>query len=272
MKHAALFNGMGGFQLAAEMIGWENVMSCEIDEFCNTITKYYWPNCIQHGDIRTTDFTIWRGKIDILTGGFPCQPYSLAGSRKGKEDDRHLWPQMRRAIREIQPTWIVGENVRGIVSWNNGLVFDEVQADLEAEGYEVTPFEIPACGIGADHIRERVWFLAHSSGLGWEDVQGNDASGFDPIAHAERNWQERTGWSKKANELDSSGNTFLRFQEMHGQPAIYDVDDGLPFELDGITVPSWIEKSCKAAGNAIDPRVAFQIFTAIDIIMKKQPN
>jgi DNA (cytosine-5)-methyltransferase 1 len=108
MKHAAIFNGIGGFQLAAAMMGWENTMSCEIDDFCNTITKYHFPNCIQHKDVRTTNFTIYRGLIDILTGGFPCQPYSNAGKRKGKEDERHLWPEMLRAIKEIQPGWVVG--------------------------------------------------------------------------------------------------------------------------------------------------------------------
>jgi DNA (cytosine-5)-methyltransferase 1 len=162
MKHAAFFNGMGGFQLAAEWIGWENYMSCEIDDFCNKITKYHYPNCIQHGDIKTTDFTVYRGLIDIITGGFPCQPYSTAGLRKGKEDDRHLWPENLRGIREIQPPWVVGENVRGLTNWNGGLVFDEVQADLETEGYKVLPFLLPACAVNAPHRRDRIWFVAYS--------------------------------------------------------------------------------------------------------------
>ncbi len=263
---------MGGFQLAAEWVGWENVMSCEIKEFCNKVTKYYWPNCFQHGDIKTTDFTIWRGKIDILTGGFPCQPYSYAGSRKGKDDDRHLWPEYLRAIREIQPPWVVGENVRGIVNWNGGMVFTEVQTDLEAEGYKVTPFLLPACGIDADHIRERVWFLGHSRSMGWQNVQSNNGSSSHKVTHAKGDWQKRTGWNQKANELDSSGNTFLRFQKMYGQPSIFDVDDGLPFELDGITVPKWIEESSTAAGNAIDPRVAFEIFKAIELTYDPLPH
>jgi len=124
--------------------------------------NYHFPNSFQHEDIRATDFRIWRRRIDLLTGGFPCQPYSTAGKRLGKEDERHLWPEMLRAIREIQPRWIVGENVRGLINWNGGLVFDEVQADLEAEGYEVTPFLLPACGVGAPHRRDRIWFIAHT--------------------------------------------------------------------------------------------------------------
>lgn len=172
MTHGSLFNGIGGFQLAAHWMGWDNVFSCEIDEWCNKVTKYHFPNCIQHGDIKTTDFTIYRGGIDILTGGFPCQPYSVAGKRKGKDDERHLWPEMLRSIREIKPRWIVGENVRGLISWDGGLVFDEVQADLEAIGYEVLPFLLPACAVNAPHRRDRIWFIAHandqrrSTGLG----------------------------------------------------------------------------------------------------------
>jgi len=162
MKHGSLFSGIGGFDLAAEWMGWENIFHCEWNEFGKQILKYYWPKSISYDDITKTDFTKHRGAIDILTGGFPCQPYSMAGKRKGKEDERHLWPEMLRAIREIQPTWVVGENVSGLVNWNGGMVFDEVQADLEAEGYEVTPFLLPACGVNAPHKRERVWFIAYS--------------------------------------------------------------------------------------------------------------
>jgi DNA (cytosine-5)-methyltransferase 1 len=161
MNHGSLFSGIGGFDLAAQWMGWENVMHCEINPFGQRILKHYWPNAISHHDIKTTDFTIHRGSIDILTGGFPCQPYSAAGKRLGKEDDRHLWPEMLRAIREISPCWVVGENVRGLTNWNGGMVFDEVQADLEAEGYELLPFLLPACAVNAPHRRDRIWFIAY---------------------------------------------------------------------------------------------------------------
>jgi len=163
MKHGSLFSGIGGFDLASEWMGWENVFHCEWNPFGQKVLNYYWPNAITYHDITKTDFTIHRGSIDILTGGFPCQPYSAAGKRLGKEDERHLWPEMLRAIREIQPTYIVGENVRGLTNWNGGLVFDEVQSNLEAEGYEVTPFLLPAASIGAPHVRQRIWFIAYNA-------------------------------------------------------------------------------------------------------------
>lgn len=168
MKCIHLFNGIGGFALAAQWMGWENVASCEIDTFCNKVTGYYWPNMKQHGDIKRTDFTIYRGAIDILTGGFPCQPFSMAGQRKGTEDERHLWPEMFRSIREIQPRYIVGENVPGFLNWNDGVVFEQVLSDLESEGYEVQPVVLPACAVNAPHRRDRVWIVANRTGEGLE--------------------------------------------------------------------------------------------------------
>ena len=163
MKCASLFSGIGGFDLAAEWMGWETLMQCEINPFSQTVLRYYWPDAELFEDITKTDFTKYAGLIDLLTGGFPCQPYSVAGQRKGTEDERHLWPHMLRAVREIRPRWVVGENVRGLVSWNGGLVFDEVQSDLEAEGYKVLPFLLPACAVDAPHKRERIWFVAYNA-------------------------------------------------------------------------------------------------------------
>lgn len=163
MRHGSLFSGIGGFDLAAEWMGWDNVFYCEIGEFQRKVLKHHFPNSISYEDITKTDFTIHKGQIDILTGGFPCQPFSQAGKRKGTADDRHLWPQMLRAIQELQPSWIVGENVYGIVNWSEGLVFEQVQVDLENEGYEVQPVILPAAGIGAPHRRDRVWFIAYSN-------------------------------------------------------------------------------------------------------------
>jgi DNA (cytosine-5)-methyltransferase 1 len=163
MKHGSLFSGIGGFDLAAEWMGWENIFHCEIAEFPRQILKYHFPNSICYEDIKKTDFRKHRGEVDIISGGFPCQPYSNAGQRRGKEDDRHLWPEMLRVIREIQPRFVVGENVAGLLSWNNGMVFHEIITDLENEGYETQAFVIPACATNAPHRRDRIFFIAHSN-------------------------------------------------------------------------------------------------------------
>ncbi len=163
MNHASLFSGIGGFDLAAEWMGWNNIFNCEIDPFCRKVLNYYWPNTISYEDIRKTDFTIHRGNVDILTGGFPCQPFSVAGKRKGNEDDRYLWPEMLRAIRETSPLFVVGENVSGLLSSGGGVVFEQVLSDLENEGYEVQTVILPAAGVNAPHRRDRVWIVAKNT-------------------------------------------------------------------------------------------------------------
>ena len=163
LTHGSLFSGIGGFDLAAEWMGWENKFHCEWNEFGQKVLHHYWPEAECFTDITKSDFKKYYGKIDILTGGFPCQPYSSAGKRKGKDDERHLWPEMLRAIREISPRFVVGENVRGLTNWNGGLVFEEVCAELESYGYQVAPVIIPACGVGAPHRRERIWFVAQNT-------------------------------------------------------------------------------------------------------------
>jgi DNA (cytosine-5)-methyltransferase 1 len=208
MNHGSLFSGIGGFDLAAEWAGWTNKFHCEWNPFGQKVLKYYWPKAESYTDITKTNFSIWRGKIDILTGGFPCQPYSAAGKRLGKEDDRHLWPEMLRAIREIQPTWVVGENVLGLVNWNGGLVFDEVQADLEAEGYEVQPYVLPAVSVNAPHRRDRVWFVAYSVNNRYS-TRRKKKSKQDSIQSEKRTamdaWKpNRTGFSRDTANTDSN--------------------------------------------------------------------
>jgi DNA (cytosine-5)-methyltransferase 1 len=174
MIHASLFSGIGGFDLAAEWMGWENLFHCEWNPFGQQVLKHHFPNSISYNDITKTDFSIHRGQVDILTGGFPCQPYSSAGKRLGKEDERHLFPEMLRTIEQIQPRWVVGENVLGLVNWNGGLVFEEVQTDLEAKGYEVQAFILPACAKNAPHRRDRVWFVAYSNFNGLHEFNSNN--------------------------------------------------------------------------------------------------
>lgn len=118
MNHLGLFEGIGGFSIAAHWMGWNTVAWCEINPFAQKVLKYHFPNAIGHEDITKTDFSVYRNRIDIITGGFPCQPYSSAGKRLGKDDSRHLWPSMLRAIREVKPSWVLGENVYGITNWS----------------------------------------------------------------------------------------------------------------------------------------------------------
>jgi DNA (cytosine-5)-methyltransferase 1 len=164
MKHGSLFSGIGGFDLAARWMGWDNVFHVEFNPWCRKVLEYHFPDSKSYVDVKQFDGTAWRGHVDIISGGFPCQPYSAAGKRMGKEDERHLWPEMLRIIREAAPTYVVGENVRGLTNWNGGVVFEEVCADLEAAGYEVWTGILPAAGVGAPHRRDRVWFVAANAG------------------------------------------------------------------------------------------------------------
>lgn len=291
MRHGSLFSGIGGFDLAAEWMGWQNVFHCEWNAFGQRVLKHYWPDAISYNDITKTDFTIHRRRIDVLTGGFPCQPYSMAGKRLGKEDDRHLWPEMLRAIREIQPRWVVGENVLGLVNWSGGLVFHEVQADLETEGYEVQPYVLPAAGVqNAPHRRDRVWFVAHAimrtdrlSTEGRLDMER-------PILDGRERCEKTDGFSiissdGDATDTDSIGSilwdskekrqvrqrfkseSFYSIKKWETFPTVSPIcngDDGISNRLDGITFPKWRQESIKAGGNAVVPQVVLQIFRTIE--------
>jgi DNA (cytosine-5)-methyltransferase 1 len=166
VKHLDLFSGIGGFALGLQKVGFKTVAFCDIEKYCQHLLKQKWNGVKIYSDVR--EITKEKFKADgiespeIITGGFPCQPFSVAGSRKGTDDNRHLWPEMFRIIKEFKPRWIIGENVRGIVSIQDGLVFETVCTDLESEGYEVQTFNIPAVGVGAPHKRERIWIVANS--------------------------------------------------------------------------------------------------------------
>lgn len=212
MKHASLFSGIGGFDYAAALLGWINIFDCEIDAFCRKVLEYHFPNSVHYGDITKQIFKEWRGKIDVLSGGFPCQPFSLAGQRKGADDNRYLWPQMLRVIREIRPTWVVGENVAGILTvvqpgaevevggqaslfgedyrkrvlHRQEYVIETICRDLEREGYAVQPLLIPACAVGAPHRRDRIWFIAHRTNAGVEAMQFTGQNGTSSHADGDR--------------------------------------------------------------------------------------
>lgn len=231
MRHGSLFSGIGGFDLAAEWMGWENVFNCDIEESCRRLLRNYWPNSISYDDITKTDFTIHRGSIDIITGGDPCQPHSYAGKRRGKDDERYLWGEMFRCVREIKPSWVVNENVTGTI--DNG-VLDGKIGDLESEGYTCwPPVVLPANAFGAIHRRNRVWLVAYSERniKSWEEqcLRNVDGMGreFKPLAW-HYDWQYQIGC----------------FRGM---------DDGIPNRVD----------RTDGTRNAIVPQVALQIFKAI---------
>ena len=287
MTHGSLFSGIGGFDLAAHWMGWDNIFHCEWNEFGQKVLKHHFPLSKSYNDITKTDFTIHRGKIDILTGGFPCQPYSSAGERLGKADERHLFPEMLRAIKEIKPRWIIGENVRGLVSWEGGLVFDEVCSDLEREGYEVQPVLIPAAAKNAPHKRERVWFIAYSKlhedrytnnggskqkeGDIWRGEKSNVPDSFysdgipsntDGLGSSRRHSQN---FRKVRQEEQFEAQYCSKgWEGFPASPCVRGGDDGLSHELDSISIPKWCRESIKAYGNAIVPQVAYQIFKAIN--------
>jgi DNA (cytosine-5)-methyltransferase 1 len=278
MKHGSLFSGIGGFDLAAEWMRWENLFHCEWNEFGKKILNHYWPNSETFTDITKTNFTKYANKIDVLTGGFPCQPYSSAGKRKGKEDNRHLWPEMLRAIREIQPRWIVGENVRGLINWSNGLVFHEVQIDLENEGYEVTPFLLPACAVNAPHRRDRIWFVANTNSNGLNkcnsknEVNTNKTREY-ALCDIEQDDIEYTENNRLQHALENGEMERGRFRQPNKRdvwdafPSVSPIcngNDGISNKLDGITFSKWRKETLKAGGNAIVPQVAFQIFKTIE--------
>lgn len=159
--HLDLFSGIGGFALAAQWAGFQTVAFVEREAYCQKLLAKHWPQVPVYSDICQFGGRPYRG-VDLLTGGFPCQPFSVAGERRGKEDDRYLWPEMLRVIRTVQPAWVLGENVAGL----DGLGLDDCISDLEASGYEVAPpLEIPACAVDARHVRNRVWILANTNSV-----------------------------------------------------------------------------------------------------------
>ena len=228
MTHASVFSGIGGPEVAASMLGWENLFHCEINPFGRAVLDYWYPNAESYEDITKTDFTEWRGRIDVLTGGFPCQPFSFAGKRRGADDDRYLWPFMFKCIDQIRPTWVVGENVAGIVTmveqgqtidmadaptlfdedgavhryeYRSTFTLERICRDLETHGYDVQPVLIPACAVGAPHRRDRVFIVGRRISADTESVGQLDGDRQERSAILGRSHLEATQRGVDATEF-----------------------------------------------------------------------
>ncbi len=276
MRHGSLFSGIGGFDLAAQWMGWENVFQVEIDPFCQKVLEKNFPSVARYGDIKQFDGTKYRGAVDIISGGFPCQPFSSAGKRKGKEDDRFLWPEMLRVIRQVRPSFVVGENVPGIIN----MELEQALSEMESEGYITETFVIPACSLEAPHQRDRVWIIAYPAGCNdrrakrkLHQTNGRQNIGLLPSSTSSgpRLCPEGTSSITKSTRLYEGGvrvwheTELTQFTDRGGIPdwhsfptesPICGGDDGIPNRVDRI----------KSLGNAIVPQVAYEIFKAIEQI------
>ena len=255
ITHGSLFSGIGGFELASEWCGIDNVFQVEKDDFCNQVLEKNFPKANRYRDIKEFNGIEYEGKIDILSGGFPCQPFSHAGRKRGKDDDRYLWDEMYRIIREVKPEWIIAENVFGLISMQGGLVLQKILTDMEDEGFEVQTFVIPACSKNAPHRRDRTWIIANSKGnrsrrkqerkrlsrnecdkSRWQRMGDKFKNGVDPVAPA--SWKEE--WIEVASELCGR-------------------NDGVSNRLD--------RNRNKSLGNAIVPQIAYEFFSSIVDVM-----
>lgn len=301
ITHYDLFAGIGGFSLALEEVFNEakiNHIFCEWAEFPTAVLKKHWPDGIFYGDIADliANTNSQRHKssvakteaarrsnlcsgarsdenetLAILTGGFPCQPFSQAGRRKGTADDRYQWPNMFRVIQNVKPDWVIAENVRGLVTWNDGMVLEQVCVDLEGEGYEVQSFIIPACAVNAPHRRDRVWIIANCAnsrvkGLQKREINPDDAANARCIGRKKRSSENIQPESKKPERQNSHYSGWERdWREVAAATCNARMDDGLPREVDGVSYSfaKWRNESIKAYGNAIVPQVAMEIFRAI---------
>jgi DNA (cytosine-5)-methyltransferase 1 len=236
LKHLGLFEGIGGFSLAARWMGWETKAWVEIDTDCQNILRKNFKNAKGYSDIKQFDGKRYAGQIDIITGGFPCQPFSTAGKQNGTNDDRSLWHEMFRVIREVKPKFVVAENVYGIVN----MELDNILFDLESEGYQTETFVLPACSVGAPHQRKRVWIIANIDG--W----GRNAQSRICTCASERN---------SSNDADRSNADIGEQKEWMVEPDLVRVVYGVSRKLDKIRV--------KQLGNSIVPQLAFRIFQFI---------
>ena len=287
--HLDLFSGIGGFALAAKWNGYRTVGFCDNEPYAQAVLKKHWPEVPCHKDIREVRGELYAG-VTLLTGGFPCQPFSVAGKQRGKDDNRYLWPEMLRVIQEARPTWIIGENVAGIVN----LALDQVCVDLESQGYEVEPIIIPACAVDAPHRRDRCWIVAkymadtislsegsaHGSkewgcvrGRQDEDISQRNEMGSNSSDSSENVADTvKQGWEGRVQgREDKEGQGVDGYAgccgATHGQSgeAIWLAEPNVGRVANGIPNRS---HRLKGLGNAIVPQVASEIIRCINKIME----
>lgn len=259
MNHLSLFSGIGGLDLAAEWAGFTTVGFVEMDSFCQKVLRKHWPNVPIISDVREVTKKRLKDEgisgIKIISGGFPCQPVSHAGKRSGKADNRYLWPEMLRVIREVKPTYVVGENVYGLVTHKGGSILENIYTDLEAEGYEVAPpFVFPAAAIGALHRRDRVWICAHSG--------YNDRSTKQRV--------KQTKWPKVTHRsmlpivpnLDEAPCPVVEIHSTYTRESSFDRE----VERDVCGMSYGVSRRVdrlRALGNAVVPQQAYEVFSII---------
>lgn len=285
LQHGSLCSGFGGFDLAAQWAGWNNVFHCEINPFAQRILKYYWPNAASYSDLFKTNFSTHAGKINVLSAGFPCQPFSTAGEQRGEADERFIFPECIRALREIKPEWFVAENVYGLATAKFRPTLEKIYSCLESEGYEVLPpIIIPASAVDAPHERYRIWIVAHTNSYdagrpGPGEIGRKAGTLQEKQKERERLWSEFKRISEEraiANATScgrlQSSSKFGSEQFTQGIPdwrrfptqsPVCGRNDGFPGQLDGVTIPNWRRESIKGFGNAIVPQEAFEIFKVI---------
>lgn len=256
MKHISFFTGIGGFDLAAEKLGWENVAHCEIDEFNRTVLKYYWPKSKSYEDITTTDFSIYRDRIDIITGGFPCQDASIAKQwgegQKGLEGERTgLFFEYCRAIEQIRPKYIVSENVANILKTNKGQDFGRMLSELAKMGYNAEWRICYASELGAPHKRARMYLVAYPSVYRLQAGQ----TFFSYVSET----TTPVSW-----EFNRTAISCLRGGKWTTEPPVLLLDDGFSKKMDGITFPKWRRESLARYGNSVIPEIPYRIFKAIE--------
>jgi len=243
MTHISLFSGIGGIDLAAEWAGFTTIAQVECDPYCLAILAKHWPDVPRCDDIRKFPDRDY-GAVTLISGGFPCQPFSTAGKRRGRADDRHLWPEMLRVIQAVKPAWVLAENVPAILDSENQMVFQEMFSDLEDEGFETIPLVIPACGIGAWHRRNRVFFVAHSQSNRHRGILGNHYE-----SHSEnrnRAFQSICG-TKTSNGVKGGGS------QWEIEPPVGRMVHGIRNRMDRL----------RALGNAVVPQQVYPILQAI---------